>query len=135
MGKDSALVGKLGENYVLSVFLKRKYDVYAPIADVNGIDFIVRTKNGDYKEIQVKTRDPDKGNNFDVEFEYLNRKSNYYVACFFLNGNEIWIIPAEKFLEINTLKPEDGYGRAVVRIGPRTRDKFEDFLDNYEQLE
>ena len=52
-----------------------------------------------------------------------------------MNGNDIWIIPAKNFLEFNTLKSENGYTRAVVRIGQRTRGKFEDFLNNYEQLE
>ena len=45
MGKDSALVGKSGEHFVLSELLKRGFDLFAPITDVNGIDFLIIKKN------------------------------------------------------------------------------------------
>jgi len=48
--------GKIGEYQFIGELLRRNLDVYLPIADIRGIDCVVRSKTGKYIEIQVKTR-------------------------------------------------------------------------------
>lgn len=51
-----------------------KYQVYAPWVDDSGIDYAIRTANGEYKEIQVKARKEKKlftiTNDFKVRSNY-----------------------------------------------------------------
>ncbi len=66
--KQTTETGKAFELEFLSQFMeymrkhpKKHYDIFIPFIDNNGIDFVIRTNNGEtYKEIQVKGREPRK---------------------------------------------------------------------------
>ena len=64
--------GALGELKVIADLLERGYDVYAPVVDDNGIDFIV--SNGTYmRSVQVKSHD-NRGPKYATSVEVNTRK-------------------------------------------------------------
>ena len=64
--------GALGELKVIADLLERGYDVYAPVVDDNGIDFIV--SNGtNMRSIQVKSHD-NRGPKYATSVEINTRK-------------------------------------------------------------
>ena len=64
--------GALGELKVIADLLEKGYDVYAPVVDDNGIDFIV--SNGTYmRSIQVKSHD-NRGPKYATSVEVNTRK-------------------------------------------------------------
>ena len=64
--------GALGELKVIADLLEKGYDVYTPVVDDNGIDFIV--SNGIYmRSIQVKSNDH-KGYKYATSVEINTRK-------------------------------------------------------------
>ena len=55
MGHNSIRKGAIGELYVIGDLLEKGYDVYTPVIDDNGVDFLV--VNGDIvKKVQCKAR-------------------------------------------------------------------------------
>jgi hypothetical protein len=50
------IVGKGGEYHVIGRLLEKRLEIYSPVADIGGIDAIIRFPNGGTKEVQVKTR-------------------------------------------------------------------------------
>jgi len=56
---ESSVKGAIGEYIVIGEFLKLGFDVYLPVVD-QGIDCIIRTDNGKFFEIQIKTRHTEK---------------------------------------------------------------------------
>ena len=50
-------IGAIGETYAQSVFLAYGFEVYIPIVDDKGIDFLA-VKNNEYFKVQVKTVQP-----------------------------------------------------------------------------
>ena len=64
--------GALGELKVIADLLEKGYDVYAPVVDDNGIDFIV--SNGTYmRSVQVKSHD-NRGPKYATSVEVNTRK-------------------------------------------------------------
>lgn len=64
--------GALGELKVIADLLEKGYDVYAPVVDDNGIDFIV--SNGtDMRSVQVKSHD-NRGPKYATSVEVNTRK-------------------------------------------------------------
>jgi len=64
--------GALGELKVIADLLERGYDVYAPVVDDNGIDFIV--SNGiNIRSVQVKSHD-NRGPKYATSIEVNTRK-------------------------------------------------------------
>lgn len=55
MSKHSLYLGQAGQNYVMSEFLKRGYNVAVPQVDVGDDIFVVEDKTGFFHRIQVKT--------------------------------------------------------------------------------
>ena len=71
---ESGVIGQIGEYYARILFLSNGFDVYMPLIDNKGIDFIAKRNEKEYK-VQVKTvcpysycyiRDND-NNEFNVE--------------------------------------------------------------------
>ena len=56
MGHTTVRKGRIGELLVINELLDKGYDVYTPVGDDNGVDFVVM--RGDlFKKVQVKTHD------------------------------------------------------------------------------
>ncbi len=94
--ESSLIVGKGGEYHVIGRLLEKKLEVYTPVADIGGIDAIIRLPNGGTKEVQVKTRTrtTERGEVFQVRAE---KRQNYYIVLHIAETNDFWILPSEVF--------------------------------------
>jgi len=94
--ESSLIVGKGGEYHVIGRLLEKKLEVYTPVADVGGIDAMIRLPSGETKEVQVKTRTrtPDRGEVFQVRAE---KRKNFYIVLHIAETNDFWILPSEVF--------------------------------------
>ena len=89
--------GKHGELTIIAKLLLRGLSVYLPVVDA-GIDFLVGIGKGNYKEVQVKSREGDP--TFSVK-NFVPR-DNFYIICY-LRGkhdeDDFWIVPSKVFKE------------------------------------
>lgn len=91
--KQPTETGKAFELEFLSEFMeymrehqKKHYDIFIPFIDNNGIDFVIRTDNGEtYKEIQVKGREP--RNIFTLKTK-LEEHRDYWLILYCKNKNK-----------------------------------------------
>ena len=54
--RSAAAFGKQIELYVKALMIKEGIEVFTPEVDNNGIDIVVKTSLGDYREVQVKAK-------------------------------------------------------------------------------
>jgi len=97
--------GKLGELWVFGKLLDAGANVYCPLVDVEGIDAIVRRRDGKLVEIQVKsTRAEEQAGYFNA---YLEPRENLFMVCVDLSpldrtpsqSPEVWVFPSEVFAD------------------------------------
>ncbi|MFT5519632.1 MAG: hypothetical protein ACI9IA_000215 [Enterobacterales bacterium] len=88
--------GMIAENEFINQCLFRELSVYKPIIDLDGVDFVVRTKRG-YRRIQVKSASVK-----ETGREYFKVSSNYpadsfELFCVYIHPEKSWyIIPERK---------------------------------------
>ena len=61
-------------------------DVFQPLVDDNGIDYIIRTTNGLYREIQIKARTKKRPFTIDID---LQRYRDYWLLLYYNNDRYI----------------------------------------------
>ncbi len=84
------------EFFIVSKLLEYNFDVYMPVADTSGIDIIVRSKKGNYVEIQVKSRiDRGGGRVFDVKD--FKPRENFFIGCYIIKEDVYWLIPSSEY--------------------------------------
>lgn len=133
MGKDSELIKKYGAKRVLFECAQRGLEAFVPSTDTKETDIIIQTKSGGTKEIQVITQVQKEAKNFDVPLSYLNEKDNSYIACYFFKSDDVWIIPSNKFIELNELDLKENPS-ARVTIDKKNKNVLEEYLNNYNLL-
>ncbi len=95
--------GKSVEYYIISELLKNDFDVYIPVVDSEGIDLIVKNKQGTYIEIQVKSRTI-KNRQEQFILKEFKPKKDFFICCHNIENNEFWIIPSKIFHEKGRIK-------------------------------
>jgi len=132
---DSQTKGKMGELAVLGELLKRGFQVYQPMVDT-GIDCLVDVGDGNYKEIQIKSRQDD------AIFtpRKFKPKDSFFLICSVSSrrGDYLWVFPSKVFHE-NATSSKNKKGREYLqlRIGPEgseTFEKFREYRDNFPKL-
>ncbi len=94
--------GKIGELWVFGKLIDAGVNVYLPMVDIEGIDAIVRKKDGTLLEIQVKsTRAEDQAGYFNAR---LRPAPNLFIVCVDMSPvgksgapPEVWIFPSGVF--------------------------------------
>ena len=133
---STSRVGKLGEQLVIAELLKRGLDVYLPIVDIHGIDAIIRTDQGKYLDIQIKTRKKITRNLELIDVRKLKARKNLFIIAYFLRDREqgtIWVFPSKVFKEnAYYFKKRDKYRLILTR---KKKEKLAQYLKNFEQLE
>ena len=108
MGIGATEKGKLGELYVFRRLIEKGAMPFLPIADIRGVDAVVRKKDGTYVEIQVKaTWPPEQAGYFNVT--NLVPRNNLFIVCLIM-GREIpeaWILPSTIFVNHATKRKVD----------------------------
>ena len=97
--------GKLGELYVFSKLIEMGAMPFLPIADIRGVDAVVRRKDGTCVEIQIKTTwPPDQAGYFNIR--NLQPRDGLFIVCLIMGEElpEAWIIPSKVFTERATVR-------------------------------
>ncbi len=104
--ESSQIVGKGGEYGVIGRLVEKKLEVYTPVADIGGIDAIIRLPDGSTKEVQVKTRSrtTDRGEVFQVRAE---KRPNYFIVLHIAETNDFWILPSDVYYKKATKSKGD----------------------------
>jgi hypothetical protein len=97
--------GKLGELYVFTKLIKEGAMPFLPIADIRGVDAVVRKRDGSYVEIQIKcTWPPEQAGYFNVH-NLIERDSLFIVGLIMgTEQPEAWILPSKEFIKHATLR-------------------------------
>ena len=96
--KDSASFGKRMEYFLVGKMLMEKLDVYLPLVDDHGVDFIAKSKNGTFYEVQVKSVRDD--NYVFIKKSKIVLQSNRLICFIRFNDNELpdcYVFPATVF--------------------------------------
>ena len=122
----SVATGKIGELYVFSELLRRGATVFSPVADIRGIDAVVRKKDGTFLAVQVKTHSTE----YMAEWFDVHDLDEHDLGTFVVVGinmrqyppSDVWIVPADVFIEYGTKsKRADGSNQYRLDLDARSR--------------
>lgn len=129
---ETQLKGAIGENIVIGEFLRQGFDVYLPVVD-RGIDCILRSPEGRYTEIQIKTRTTTKRGKYIFDVRNFKVRDNFFIVCYqrTLYPDDLWIIPSRVF-------KEHGYerkgGTYRLLLNPKAQKLLSPYKGNFTQL-
>ncbi len=103
MKGESVMTGKRGEYMVIGKLLQKGFTVYTPVADVEGIDCIIRNDKGRLIEIQIKTRNRNDEDNRHFRVKDFKPHQDFFICCYMIDTDELWTIPSYKFYKVSYL--------------------------------
>ena len=110
--------GKLGELYVFAKLIENGAMPFLPIADIRGVDAVVRKKDGTYVEIQVKATWPPQQVGYYNVRNLMARKNLFIVGLAMgIERPEAWILPSEIFVEHATVRKVDNETIHLLSLG------------------
>ena len=125
---SSMQLGEYGEYYAKMEFTSYGFDVYTSEVDDHGVDFIAKSKNGTFYEVQVKSVRDD--NYFFIKKSKIVLQSNRLICFIRFNDNELpdcYVFPATVFekpdgslftsKDYEGLKSQPEYGISVKKKG------------------
>jgi len=130
---SSQIKGKIGEYQFIGELLRRGLDVYLPIADIRGIDCVIRSKTGKYVEIQVKTRVTTGAGEEIFEVKQFEPRDNYFLACKREDWKKFWVLPSKVFWEHSKFREK--YNSRRLILNRKKRISLQNYEDNFRQLE
>jgi hypothetical protein len=101
--------GKIGELHVFGELLHRGVNPYVPLVDREGIDAVVRRRDGTYLELQIKTiNTPQYPRWFGARIS--RPRNQLFMVCVTLATvpSETWIIPSHVFKTHSTYSSKIG---------------------------
>ena len=133
--------GKLGELYVFSKLIEKGAMPFQPIADVSGVDAVVRKKDETYVEIQVKSTWPPEQAGY-INVPDLNvRRELFIVGLIYANlpglieeMPEAWIIPSDVFEANTTERRLLSLGLGITKHEKSLREKLADYREAWHLL-
>jgi len=125
--------GKIGEYQFIGELLRRNLDVYLPIADIRGIDCVVRSKTGKFIEIQVKTRVTTGVGKEIFEVKQFEPRDNFFFVCKREEWEKFWIFPSKVFWEHSKFREK--YSSRRLILNRKKRKVLQNYEDNFQQLE
>jgi hypothetical protein len=132
---DTQTKGKMGELAVLGELLKRGFQVYQPMVDT-GIDCLVDVGEGNYKEIQIKSREDD------AIFtpKLFKPRNSFFLICSVNSkrGDFLWVFPSAIFYA-NAARFKNKKGKEFLQLrigaeGSETFERFREYRDNFPKL-
>ena len=137
--------GKLGELWVFGKLLDKGVNVYLPLVDEEGIDAIIRKRDGSLLEMQVKwTRAKNQAGYFNVNAK-LRPRQTLFIVCVDLSPlgeslakyPEVWTFPSEKFIQYST--PTSSEHRLAlpggsIKYGKPLKELLAEFLEAWHLL-
>jgi len=104
-------LGRYGEYYAKMEFASYGFEVYTAEVDDHGIDFIVKSKDGSFFEIQVKSVRQTGYVFMQKEKWNIDNSNTYLVLLLFKDGflPEIYLMPATAWKTLNALLSDKDY--------------------------
>ncbi len=118
----SATKGKEAELIVLGKLLERGFKVYTPMVDT-GIDCLVDVGEGNYKEVQVKSRE---GGEPTFRARKFQPRDNFYFVCF-LRGkrdDDFWVLPSKVFMDMGNKSKAGNKEYVMLRVGKEGSESY-----------
>lgn len=103
---DTTKKGKSVEYRIASELLRYGFDVYVPLADVEGIDMIIKGKNS-YVELQIKSRIIKNDEDY-FSIPNFEDKPNFFIICHEITSNNFYAMPSIIFKRHCKEKTEQG---------------------------
>lgn len=127
--------GKLGELYVFTKLIEKGAMPFLPIADIKGVDAVVRKQDGTYVEVQIKaTWPPEQAGYFNVH-NLVERDSLFIVGLIMgIEPPEGWIVPSKEFVRHATLREKGtvhllSLGLGDTKLEKSRREKLAEYLE------
>jgi len=127
MNANPTVTGKRGEYMVIGKFLERGLTVYTPVADVEGIDCIIRNDKGRLIEVQIKTRNKKDEEGRFFRIKNFKPRPDFFICCYLIDTDEIWVIPSPAFYKCSYLN-EDKRVLAMTISKQKELSKYKDNL-------
>ena len=130
---EAGVKGKQGELQVIGMLLERGFSVYTPVVDT-GLDCIIDSGDGNYKEVQIKSRS--KIPLFQVK--KTTPRDSLFIICYLVSPPELWVIPSKVFFERGA-SVKGRAGKQFIRItigreGSTNYETFRQYRDNFHLL-
>ena len=127
--------GKRYELYVFQKLIEKGALPFIPIADVYGVDAVVRKADGSYVEIQVKgTEKPEQRGWFNVPD--LAPRGAFFILGIEDDGKDLitWIFPSLVFAHYTTARRQLGLDSGIKKYGRTLRDELTFYRENWTQI-
>lgn len=128
------VTGIRGQLEVMIELYNLNLDVYSPVIDIRGIDYIVTDHckgKVKYSEIQVKTRATNKRGRYIFEVKDFEPRKNFFIVCHWLDTDIFWILPSKIFYKHATLTAR---GKRRLQLNTAKQKKLEEYKNNWGQL-
>jgi hypothetical protein len=101
--------GKIGELHVFSELLRRGVNPYVPLIDREGIDAIIRRRDGSYLELQIKTANTPQTPRWFIA-KISKPRHQLFMVCVSLATDpvETWVVPSHVFKRHSTHSQKAG---------------------------
>ncbi|NKX14541.1 hypothetical protein [Bacillus cereus] len=139
--RHTAGFGKRMEYYIIGLMLKEGIDIYVPLVDDNGVDAIIKKKDGTYCEVQIKARSNEVKLGDGALFSAINHefRKGYWFIFYSQKLDTLWVISSEDFVKESVLnKSGKNIGKRSIKFnGTRTEkktgEKYEYLKERYEK--
>ena len=129
MKGNSIITGKRGEYMVIGKLLEKGFTVYTPVADIEGIDCIIRNEKKRLIQIQIKTRNKKEEEGRFFKIKDFKPNSDFFICCYLIDTDELWVIPSYSFYKLSYLdKTNELRTLAMTMTAQRELSKYKDGL-------
>jgi hypothetical protein len=136
--------GKRAEFKVIARLLENNFDVYLPLVDDHGVDAIVKTEKGEYREIQIKARSKEVKLGNSAIFAALDYcvRENYYFIFYSEILDTFWLFESAKLFSLTSInKSGKNSGKHTIKLNGKKSNvdypltKYKEFETvNFEKL-
>ena len=127
MKDNTTITGKRGEYMVIGKLLEKGFTVYTPVADVEGIDCIIRNDKKRLIEIQIKTRNKDGEEGRFFKIKDFEPHKDFFICCYLIDEDELWVIPSYLFKKMSSL---DKDGKRVLPMSLTNQRELASYYNN-----
>ena len=141
--RHKASFGKQQEYIAIAELLKRRYDVYIPLVDDQGIDCVIRRGEHDYVDLQIKARSndcqPTDAGRFTMKIPKPREK--YFFLFYSAQAETYWLFPSiELVAQASKNKKGESAGEYSINLTGRKKGKvyarpqYSQYENNFELL-
>lgn len=116
--------GKRIEFWILGEMIRYGLDMYVPLVDDQGIDAIVRRRDGSFAEVQIKARSANVKPGTETLFSVRSHevRPNFWFGFYSEKTNQQWIMTSDQFVkEANQTKTGKYEGLWWIKFDTKSR--------------